>query len=267
MEHQTFTLDFFNKVLTANFLRYFLVALPAFLLFYIFFKKKWKHKRIQFNFPKFSDYTREIIYSLITVLIFAGVGMVVFATPVRQHILLYQDFSQYGWAWWFSSIILMIVLHDTYFYWTHRAMHHPRLFKVFHLVHHKSTNPSPWASYAFHPLEGIVEASVIFPIVFLIPFHFTALMAFLMFMMIYNVYGHLGYELYPKKFNQHPIGRWLNTSVNHNMHHKYFTGNYGLYFLFWDRWMGTIHPNYDVIYQEVDQKRSRDSNKLNSNYQ
>ena len=74
-------------------------------------------------------------------------------------------------------------------------------------------------------------------------------------MMAYNVYGHLGYELFPKAFNMHPIGRWLNTSVNHNQHHKKFTGNYGLYFLFWDRWLGTIRDDYNREYQELDSRR------------
>ena len=96
-------------------------------------------------------------------------------------------------------------------------MHHPKLFKYFHLVHHKSTNPSPWAAYAFHPLEGIVEAGVIIPMVFLFPVHPRAVLLFLFFMIIYNVYGHLGFELFPKGFNKHWLGRWMSTSVNHNM--------------------------------------------------
>jgi len=40
-------------------------------------------------------------------------------------------------------------------------MHHKKLFRWFHLVHHQSTNPSPWAAYAFHPLEAVVEAGII----------------------------------------------------------------------------------------------------------
>ena len=256
MGSQTTVIELLQKIAIVNFLRYFIASGLAFLFFYILLKNKWKHKKIQLKFPANSDYRREIIYSLITLVIFTGIAMLVFASPLREYTRRYQDISEYGWLWWWSSIGLMILLHDTYFYWTHRAMHHLKLFKVFHLVHHKSTNPSPWASYAFHPLEGVVEASIIFPIAFLIPFHPTALMVFLLFMIVYNVYGHLGYELFPKNFNTHPIGKWLNTSVNHNMHHKYFEGNYGLYFLFWDRLMGTIHPEYDKVYSEVDAKRS-----------
>ena len=192
---------------------------------------------------------------MITSVIFTGVAVLVFATPLKEYTLRYQNIDEFGWAYWGLSIVLMLVLHDTYFYWMHRLMHHPRLYKHIHLVHHKSTNPSPWAAYAFHPLEGVVEAAVIFPIVFLIPNHITAVLTFLTIMIVYNVYGHLGFELYPKGFNKHPIGKWINTSVNHNQHHKHFTGNYGLYFLFWDHWIGTLREDYDVAYAEVDEKR------------
>ncbi|MGL1488967.1 sterol desaturase family protein, partial [Vibrio parahaemolyticus] len=39
-------------------------------------------------------------------------------------------------------------------------MHNKRIFKYVHLVHHHSTNPSPWAAYAFHPLEAVVEVGI-----------------------------------------------------------------------------------------------------------
>jgi sterol desaturase/sphingolipid hydroxylase (fatty acid hydroxylase superfamily) len=41
------------------------------------------------------------------------------------------------------------------------------------------------------------------------------------------------------------LGRWINTSVAHNAHHATARYNYSLYFLWWDRWMGTLDPGYD----------------------
>ncbi len=247
--------DLIKAILTLNFLRYLLAAMPAFLIFYVWKKKAWGRKKIQSKFPKSQDYFREIGYSIATLAIFTLVGLLIIGTPLRQYNLVYENIVTYGWGYWCLSIVLMIFLHDAYFYWMHRLMHQPKLFKYFHLVHHKSTNPSPWAAYAFHPLEAVIEASIIFLIVFLIPHHRTALLTFLTFMISYNVYGHLGYELYPKRFNKHFIGRWVNTSVNHNLHHKHFNGNYGLYFLIWDRWLGTIRQDYDDSYEQVDEKR------------
>jgi sterol desaturase/sphingolipid hydroxylase (fatty acid hydroxylase superfamily) len=132
-------------------------------------------------------------------------------------------------------------------------MHNKFFYSVVHRVHHLSTNPSPWAAMAFHPIEAVLEAGILVIIPFIMPVHPLAIGFFLLFMMIYNVYGHLGYELYPKRFSKSKIGKWINTSISHNQHHQFFTGNYGLYFLWWDRWMGTLRNDYD---EQFDFRRS-----------
>jgi sterol desaturase/sphingolipid hydroxylase (fatty acid hydroxylase superfamily) len=104
---------------------------------------------------------------------------------------------------------------------------------------------------AFHPLEAVVEFGIVAVASFLFPLHPLAIGLFLLIMMIYNVYGHLGYELYPKNFSKSTVGKWINTSINHNQHHEHFIGNYGLYFLWWDRWMGTLRKDYDERFDEV----------------
>ena len=236
--------------------RYFILALIGFLLFYVLFKNKWFYKKIQQRFPANKDYAREIMYSVTTMLIFALVSSFVFTHPViRPHTTLYSNIGDYGWIYYFTAFPVMLFMHDTYFYFMHRLMHHPRLFNFVHLVHHKSTNPSPWAAYAFHPLEAFIEIGILFVFVFTIPIHKTHLLIFFLFMIVYNVYGHLGYELYPKGFHKTWVGKWINTSVNHNQHHQYFKGNYGLYFLFWDRLLGTIRKDYDNRFEEVDSRR------------
>ena len=58
----------------------------------------------------------------------------------------------------------------------------------------------------------------------------------------------------PKGFHKTWIGRWVITSVSHNLHHKRFTGNFGLYFLFWDRAMGTMREDYDRMYEEATER-------------
>ena len=232
--------------------RYFMIAGLAFLLFYIVWRNRFFYKKIQVRFPKNQDYLREIFYSFLTICIFSFVSVVLFVHPqVAPHTTRYLQISDYGWTYYFMVYPLMFLMHDTYFYFSHRLMHHKALFKWFHLVHHKSTNPSPWAAYAFHPLEALVEVGIVIIFLFTIPIHKSHLLIFFLMMIIYNVYGHLGYELYPKGFSKSTVGRWINTSVNHNQHHQYFTGNYGLYFLFWDRIFGTVREDYDAKYEEV----------------
>jgi len=238
-------------ILIVIFLRYFIIAAVAFSIFYLIKRKSWQFKKIQSRFPASKDYLREILYSVLTAFIFAAIGYMVFLTPLSAYTQAYFDIREKGVGYLILSVLLTIVIHDTYFYWTHRFMHYPPVYRWFHKVHHLSTNPSPWAAMAFHPLEAVVEAGIIVVVAFLFPVHPLAIGMFLLFMMLYNVYGHLGYELYPKGFSKSMIGKWINTSVNHNQHHMHFKGNYGLYFLFWDRVMGTIRHDYDECFDSV----------------
>lgn len=235
--------------------RYAITAGIAFLVFYIIFKNRTRFKKIQSKFPKNADYRREIGYSVFSILLFAIVPVaLVFNPVVRPYTQLMDKPDEFGWAYFWLAFWLMFFMHDAYFYWTHRLMHEPKLFKYFHLVHHKSTNPSPWAAYAFHPLESVVEVGIYAILIFSIPLYKIHIFFFFLFQIVYNVYGHLGYELYPKGFNKTRIGRWVNTAVAHNMHHHYFSGNYGLYTLIWDRWMGTLRADYDEHFDKATDK-------------
>lgn len=245
------TFEFAGIVFMANLLRYLVMAGVAFVIFYVVFKKQFSFSKIQQKFPKNKDYFREIGYSFLTFIIFTMVGIGLYNPVVRPYTHTYYDISVFGYFYLFFSFFLLIIMHDTYFYWAHRFMHHPRVFKFFHHVHHQSTNPSPWASFAFQPTEAIVEAGIFVIFAFTIPVHIYVLVAFLFFMTAYNVYGHLGWELYPKGFEKNILGRWINTSISHNLHHQYFKGNYGLYFMFWDKWMGTVSANYDTKFQSL----------------
>jgi sterol desaturase/sphingolipid hydroxylase (fatty acid hydroxylase superfamily) len=133
----------------------------------------------------------------------------------------------------------MVLMHDTYFYWTHRLMHIPWLFRWIHATHHRSTNPTPWAAFSFHPGEAIIEAGIIVLIVITIPCHPWAIGVFLLYMTTITVMGHLGYEIFPSRFRKSSIGQLQNTATNHDVHHRHSRYNYGLYFTFWDRLMGT----------------------------
>jgi lathosterol oxidase len=238
--------------------RYFILAGIAFVLFYVLFRNSGRFKKIQSKFPKQKDYIREIGYSITTIIIFSFVPLIMLRNAsIRQHTLFYTNIRDHGWLYFFLAFPLMFIIHDAYFYWTHRLMHHKKLFRLFHLVHHHSTNPSPWAAYSFHPLEAVVEAGIFILFLFCMPMHPLHFFIFFFLMIVYNVYGHLGYELYPRGFNRNVIGKWINTSVNHNLHHQYFKGNYGLYFTWWDRLMGTIRPDYDQRFEEVKTTRTQ----------
>ena len=82
------------------------------------------------------------------------------------------------------------------------------------------------------------------------PIHTVVLFTFLGIMIIRNAMGHSGIEF-------HPLG-WVDsgldiftTVTHHDMHHQRSRGNYGLYFTWWDRWMGTEFKDYKVKFKQA----------------
>jgi len=148
----------------------------------------------------------DILYSFQTVLVFATMASLVLF-QWREYTNLYPKINEHGLGYYLLTFPLMFIIHDTYFYWMHRFMHLPQVFKHVHLVHHHSTNPTPWTSYSFHLIEAVLEAGIIPIIAFTLPVHRSALGLFLLFQFIYNVYGHLGFERIPEAFPE-------RTSVN-----------------------------------------------------
>lgn len=232
---------FFSRVVILNYVLY---AGGAYVFFYIVFKNQFIQKKIQKRFPQWNIIKYEIFHSFITALIFGAVAIIVLKY-LHPYTNIFTDRNEYGMVYYYLTLPLMFIIHDAYFYWTHRLMHLPILYKYVHHTHHQSINPTPFSSYSFHPLESVVEAGIIPVIAFTLPVSPSALLFFLFCQFIYNVYGHSGYEFYPRGLNKTKLGRWLNTSFAHNMHHRHFNKNFGLYFLFWDRVMGTLHEKYD----------------------
>lgn len=202
------------------------------------------HSNIPTVFDSRHHIRRELFYSFITVLVFGCVNATLFGFGLIHQSLLYYRVASYPLWWLWVSIPIMLILNDTLFYWIHRAMHHRVLFSAVHWVHHQSVHPTAFAAYSFHPNEALIEALIVTAIVYIIPVHPTAFLIFQTVSTAYNVYGHCGREFYPAATASHWIGRWLNTSTAHAVHHSKGHYNYGLNFMFWDRWMKTADPSY-----------------------
>ena len=205
-------------------------------------------RKLQRAMPGGAQIRREVAWSMAAVAIFGAVNGLLAWSGALPHTRVYLDLGSRGPAWFALSIVVALVVHDAWFYWTHRLLHLRPVFPRVHRIHHLSTNPTPFTAYAFHPLESVVQAAGVVLIVFIVPMHPLAIVAFQTISTAVNVYGHSGYELYPRGWSSHWLGRWINTSVAHNTHHATARHNYGLYFLWWDRAMGTIDPDYDRRY-------------------
>jgi sterol desaturase/sphingolipid hydroxylase (fatty acid hydroxylase superfamily) len=230
---------------TADLVWYALLAGVAWLVFYVVFRATFRRRRVCREGPTGGQVSRELLTSLRSIAVFGLVsGAVVFAAA-SGWTRLYWRVDEYGWTWFVLSIGVMVLMHDTYFYWTHRLMHHRRLFRLVHRTHHLSTSPTPWAAYAFGPVEAFVQAGIGPLVVFTLPTHPAAFAAFMAWQIAFNVLGHCGHEIFPRWFLRSKAGVVLNTVTHHTLHHEKFTANFGLYFNVWDRLMGTNHREYE----------------------
>jgi lathosterol oxidase len=198
------------------------------------------HADVPIVFDTAANVRRELTHSLLTILIFGLVIAVLYGYGLINASLLYYKISAYPLWWFWLSVLLMLILHDTFFYWLHRVMHSRFLFARMHRIHHESVYPTAFAAYSFHPLEALAEALLVTIVIYVLPVHPVAFLMFQTISTAYNVYGHCGREFYPQSTASHWLGKWLNTSTLHSRHHLKGRGNYGLYFTFWDRAMGTI---------------------------
>lgn len=233
-----------------NFGRYVLAAGAVAIVIWFMARSRLAGRRIQSRLPTWADRRREVLLSMQAVAVYALVGLFVF-WGVKAGVLQRLD-TEYGWPAYLGLTAAMIVGHDAYFYWVHRAMHHPRLFKTFHRAHHRSVTPTPWAAYSFAIPESVVMALFVPLWLLFVPTPGGVILAWLMFQIARNAMGHAGFELHPRWWLASPLTRWINTTTHHDLHHSGgFNRNYGLYFTWWDKWMGTEHPRYAETFAEV----------------
>ncbi|HEX8546300.1 MAG TPA: sterol desaturase family protein [Cytophagaceae bacterium] len=228
--------------------RYFLIAGLFHIVFYLY-PSRWKNRKISAKNHNTSQLRKEISWSIITSLIFAVVGALVVVAWQNGWTRIYIEIQPIGWLWFLGSLMVYMIIHETYYYWVHRWMHHPKIFRHIHKVHHDSKITSPWTAFSFHPIEGFIEAIILPMMLFLIPINYYALIIYLTIMTFSSVVNHLDIEVYPKEFNKHWLGRWLIGASHHSLHHSQFKFNYGLYFTFWDKLTDTESPEYEKLFK------------------
>jgi sterol desaturase/sphingolipid hydroxylase (fatty acid hydroxylase superfamily) len=224
--------------------RYVIAAGGMALILKLFWNAGLGRRKIQARSASRDDVRREILTSLRTGIIFSLTGVVIVLGAINGVFTVYTDFETAGIGYLAISLAAIIVAHDAYFYWTHRLMHHPRLFRYFHRTHHRSITPTPFAAYAFDVPEALLMALFTPLWLLVVPMHALGLFLFMAFMIVRNVMGHAGVELMPRTLADSRWFGWINATTHHDLHHSSFHHNYGLYFTWWDRLMGTEHPAY-----------------------
>ncbi|MEO0695605.1 MAG: sterol desaturase family protein [Pseudomonadota bacterium] len=241
--------------------RYFVATFVVFVAVWIVFEGALKTRKLGKMASRRPDarirqVRREIFYSICSVVVYMVMSIFLFEGAANGVFKFYNDPDQYGTAYRYGSVLLLLLAHDAYFYWSHRAMHHPWLFKWTHAVHHRTKDPTPFTAYAFAPGEAAINFMIIPLYALILPLHDMTTVYFLWFQIFRNAIAHAGYELIPDGWARHPI-LGLNASVtHHHMHHERMTGNYGFYFTFWDRLMGTEHKDYLDRVDEATKKKA-----------
>jgi sterol desaturase/sphingolipid hydroxylase (fatty acid hydroxylase superfamily) len=161
-------------------------------------------------------------------------------------------FAQWqGWAltpvkltWWNGIPLLIgsVLLYDAWFFWVHRLLHSRPMFR-FHRLHHTSATPTVWTNHHETVVEALLNQLYYAIIVFLLPIPWQTLVVQKLYDQISGMLGHAGYEHFASSAGRAP---WpLASTVFHDQHHAYFHYNFAHTFSFWDRWLGSLHPNYD----------------------
>jgi Delta7-sterol 5-desaturase len=231
-------------------LRYILMSGAYHYLFFSFWRRRYNERFLHNRMPPRSQMMREIGWSGLTSVIFGFSGTAMLLLWQQGRTGLYLGFREYPLWWLPLSLVLAMLIHETYYYWLHRWMHRPKIYHFMHKVHHDSVTTTSWTSFSFHPLESVLQAIVVPAILFVVPMHVSVLVLFLVIMTISAIINHAGVEVYSRRFGHHWLGKWIIGAVHHDLHHKQFRYNYGLYFTFWDKWMKTESPDYASVFDK-----------------
>ena len=234
-----------------SWLRFAIVCGGSFLLFWVVFARRFPHRRCQPGDVERSMHWREFRNSMLGVIFF--LTPMTLAAPLVMGGYTQLELDPTATPWWLLIIqfIVVVVAADTWFYFTHRLMHHSRIYAWTHKLHHLADNPSPLSGYAFSWAEGIVLGAFLPLLLLVMPVNVIVLAVFVNLFSLGEAYVHLGYEILPRWLARNPVGKLIGTSVMHSMHHEDGAYNFGVYFTWWDRALGTLHPDYTERYEAV----------------
>ena len=112
-----------------------------------------------------------------------------------------------------------------------------------HRWHHLTVTPVAWSNNSDRLVDNLFLQSYWLVAHFLVPAAPAVLLAHKLYDQVTGVVGHCGYE---------HGGAWCRPPsplvgvTHHDQHHRYFRCNYATHFTWWDRLMGTLHPEHDA---------------------
>jgi len=208
---------------------------------FLFDKRMMKHPRFLKN-----QIRMEIKMSLIGFPILDFMTLPWFVGECQGYSKLYSGVENSPFGNGLTGGIAYIVLSSAFFLWftdvliylVHRVEHMPMFYKHVHKPHHKWVIPTPWASHAFHPLDGYLQSLPYHIFVYLFPLHKYTYLGLFVFVNLWTIAIHDS-----DMITGHPLENIINGPAHHTLHHMYFVYNYGQYFTWADKAGGSYrHP-------------------------
>ncbi|KAJ7283935.1 fatty acid hydroxylase [Mycena rebaudengoi] len=153
-----------------------------------------------------------------------------FLAEVRGHSRLYDGLDTYGYTYLVLSVPLYLLFTDYCIYWIHRWLHIPVIYRALHKPHHKWIIPTPFASHAFHPIDGYAQSIPYHLFGFIFPVHRMLSLVLFVLVNFWSIFIHDS-----DMITGHPLEKIINGPAHHTLHHLYFNVNYGQYFTWADR--------------------------------
>lgn len=219
--------------------RYVLLSGAYYLVFLVALRERYEKRILTRKLPTRKQIIREVRLSVYSSFVFAGVTIGLLWLWQNGYTQIYDPITSYPLWYVPISVLLFLLLHDTYYYWLHKWMHEVKWIQPYHLAHHRSVDTTVLTSFSFHPVESFFQAIIIPVILLLVPMHPIAILLVLLIMTVSAIINHAGVEIYPGDEMSGWLHKYLIGATHHDIHHRNSKKNFGLYFTFWDRWMKT----------------------------
>jgi Delta7-sterol 5-desaturase len=173
---------------------------------------------------------KEIYHSIISILVFGFSGIaLVFLLKNELCVFIKPTFLNTVFG-----LFILMVWNEIHFYFMHRLLHIPFLYRKIHKIHHQSKIPSVFSVYSFHWIEALLLSSVPLFVVPLYDFSILSVVLFPLSSILFNFAGHCNY-----RFGNGTGKRFTLFGTNHAKHHFFNKGEYGF-----------ITPILDILFHK-----------------
>ncbi len=253
---KTFEMGWIGQIYLRNFV---LITIVAGGLHLYFYRYKFQQDELKFDARELKQFGKLFTFnSQVRDNMFWTLGSGVFFWTGFEVLMFWAMANGYApvLTWRENPILFVVLLFLTpmwisfHFYWIHRWLHWPPLYKLAHSLHHRNINVGPWSGLSMHPIEHLMFFSSIL-IHFVIPAHPIHILFHMQHQALTASTSHSGFEgILVKDENRLALG-----TFHHQMHHRYFECNYGNLEVPWDNWFGTFHDGTDYAHVRMQERR------------